>query len=71
MKVHVVLRKGASEDSMADVIRVGQMTDVNEARAKRFGILTGEAPANAIEALRAHPHVESVELDEAKHALSR
>jgi hypothetical protein len=69
LKIHVVLRKGWNEDSVAEVIRVGRMTQVNEARARRYGIVSGEAPPTAPEALRALAQVESVEADEVKRIL--
>jgi hypothetical protein len=68
MKVHVVLRKGTDGNGVAEVIRIGKMTGVNEARARRFGIVTGEVLATSVEALRAHPLVESVEIDAVKRA---
>ncbi len=71
MRIHVVLRKGFGPETVAEVVRVGRLTNVNEERARVYGIVTGDAEASAVPTLRAMPLVESVEVDEVKRALSR
>ena len=74
MKVHVVLKiRRPSPETISRVVEAGRLANVNESRAKRFGIVTGDVPEgdqSLIAALSNLPEVEAVEPDETRCALA-
>jgi len=70
MRVHVVLRNlPATAEDVEGVVRQGRLTGVDESRARRFGIVTGDMPDDYTalrEGLLALPAVSSVEVDGTK-----
>ena len=52
-----------------EIMQNHEMSDVNEKRLKRFGIMSGTVPEDKAEGLRKMKYVKSVDLDETRHAM--
>lgn len=74
-RVHVTLCQEVLDDPelmdrlKQEMIHDHEMSDVNEKRLKRYGIMTGTVPEDKAEGLRKLKHVKSVDLDETRRAL--
>lgn len=71
-RIHVTLSKDVLDDpaALADVVEKVQatadMTDVNERRLKRYGVLSGLAAEERIGKIRGLPGVDAVNEDEVR-----
>ena len=71
-KVHITLGKQVLDDPklMGEVkqnlISKFQMTNVNDRRLTRYGIMSGNLPENVLEQVRGLAEVESLDVDELK-----
>jgi len=74
-RVHVTLSQEVLDNPelidhlKQELIQNHNMSDVNEKRLKRYGIMSGTVPENMADGLRQMKHVESVDLDETRHAM--
>jgi len=74
-RVHVTLAKdllndpGRMEQLKQKLVDDHSMSQVNEKRLKRYGIMSGMLPENKFDEVRKLGGVESVDLDEVRHAL--
>jgi len=63
MKVHATLRDGWTDEQIDEVIRVGRIQKVNMARARHFGVISGETNASSVEEIQSLAQVDSVTSD--------
>lgn len=73
-KVHITLARGVAgsreqrERARARIEAVSGITDVNEKRLDRYGIVSGEVAPERLDDLRDLHEVQAVEIDDTKHA---
>lgn len=69
MRVHVVLKTGINTDSnAAEIIAVGNITNVNDDRIRQLGIITGDMQPEFLRDVQALQQVEMVTVDGGSHA---
>ena len=78
MKVHVILKDSSQAfDTLdgSDVAKLAHRLGVTvqpeqcQARLNKYGILTGEVDESTFQSLASNPEVESVEVEQEKHAI--
>jgi hypothetical protein len=75
VKVHIVLKKekcpdsSACQEALRTIQNVSGITNVNQKRLERYGIVSGDLPKSKIASVRELPHVASVSLDSEKYAI--
>ena len=71
-KIHVIVSDNAPDNAIEKIVETGRITNVNEHRARRFGIVSGDVDINDKDLeirLKQLSFVESIELDSEKQAV--
>lgn len=76
VKVHITLHENIDNDraqrqtAFDEIVRVGQIVNTNQKRFDSYGIISGDMPANRLDAVKALTHyIEDVSFDVIRHTL--
>jgi hypothetical protein len=73
MIIHIILKSDTSSESQTTIIRYSRMTNVNERRLAKYGILSGDVPDDTdLDGLAVSfsEHISGIEKDETRRIMS-